>query len=366
MNKHDLVIFSQNVRKNKSLTDTILEMQKNNANIIFIQEPPYYLVRRIPSHTNPDGDPLFGTSNHPDWTLFINAPDPANPPRVTTYINKCIAKLRFSLRLNLINHRDINVIAFHDHQDTFLIINVYSDSNQTALGVLCNNIRNIGTTIMMAGDFNIRDSDWDPSYHHHHTQTNDLMIITDSLGLELSLPSNPGLTRFADNPWEANSVLDLVFLNPNDLWFGQNSLAPDLRKPSDHVSLIIRVGINEENIKTIIQSIKKDSEEEQDFIDEIRANIKLLDTRGITDVNALQNIVNQLSSIYSNAWSKFSKPKRITRFSKEWWNQECMNSLNSYQRLGDITSWKHYKTKVQEAKCTFFDDKIFEITSSNK
>ena len=80
MNKYNLVIFSQNVRKNKSLTDTILETQKNNVDIIFIQEPPRYLIKCIPSHTNPKGDPLFGTSNHPDWTTLINAPDPANPP----------------------------------------------------------------------------------------------------------------------------------------------------------------------------------------------------------------------------------------------------------------------------------------------
>ena len=34
--KHYLKIFSQNVWKNKILTDTILEMQKNNADIVFI------------------------------------------------------------------------------------------------------------------------------------------------------------------------------------------------------------------------------------------------------------------------------------------------------------------------------------------
>jgi len=38
MIKHNLKIFSQNVRKNKALTDTMLETQKNLSDIIFIQD----------------------------------------------------------------------------------------------------------------------------------------------------------------------------------------------------------------------------------------------------------------------------------------------------------------------------------------
>jgi len=36
MNKQNLKFFSQNIRKNKILTDIILENNKNIANIIFI------------------------------------------------------------------------------------------------------------------------------------------------------------------------------------------------------------------------------------------------------------------------------------------------------------------------------------------
>jgi len=51
MIKHNLHIFFQNVRKNKILTDTILETQKSAFDIIFIQEPPRSLICYIPSHT---------------------------------------------------------------------------------------------------------------------------------------------------------------------------------------------------------------------------------------------------------------------------------------------------------------------------
>jgi len=69
--KHNLKIFSQNVRKNKILTDTILETQKNDTDIVFIQEPPRFLIHCTLSHTNPEGDPLYGTPSHLEWTLFM-------------------------------------------------------------------------------------------------------------------------------------------------------------------------------------------------------------------------------------------------------------------------------------------------------
>jgi len=105
MIKQSLKIFSQNVRKNKVLTNIILENNKNSTDIVFIQEPPRSLIRRVPSHTNPAGDPTFGTPNYPEWTLFI-CPDLSqdNYPCVATYVNKRLSKLRFTLHLDIVNH----------------------------------------------------------------------------------------------------------------------------------------------------------------------------------------------------------------------------------------------------------------------
>jgi len=44
MIKETLRIFSLNVRKNKTLTDIILENNKKTTDIIFIQELPRYLI----------------------------------------------------------------------------------------------------------------------------------------------------------------------------------------------------------------------------------------------------------------------------------------------------------------------------------
>jgi len=357
----------QNVRKNKTLTDIILETRKNISDIILIQEPPRSLLRHIPSHTNPKGDPVYGTPKHLDWSLFIqNDGCTDNYPRVATYINRRILRLRFSLRKDLINHQDINVIDFHNGQNINFIINVYSDSNQTALRVLRNNIRNIGNTVIMTGDFNIRDSDWDPNIQYHSIHTEDLMSIADSLDLELAMPINPGPTRFADNQCDTNSVLDLVFMNPNNPGFNKHTLNPDIRLPSDHVPLIIEVGIKEENVDITFKAIKKDNKEEEAFIRDLVKGVRNINTSELKNQLDIQRCAANLEKIFKNAWSTHSTTKRITKHSKEWWNKQYTDCINKYHETGDINSWKSFKSAVRSAKRAFFDQKIQEIATSNK
>jgi len=182
---------------------------------------------------------------------------------VATYINKKLLKMRFTLRLDIINHQDINVLAFYSSQHINYVINIYSDDNQSALHFLNQNIIDLNNTVVITGDFNIRDNNWDPNYPHHSVHTKNLITLAESLGLDLSPPINPGPTRFADNPRNTNSVIDLAFINPNNSEFGQHFLHPKLHRPSDHVFLIIEVGINETNIDNSFWSISKDSKEER-------------------------------------------------------------------------------------------------------
>jgi len=60
-----LKIFLQNVRKNSLITNVILETL-SHFDIILIQEPPWSEIRKIPSSSNCDGEPLMGTCHHPN------------------------------------------------------------------------------------------------------------------------------------------------------------------------------------------------------------------------------------------------------------------------------------------------------------
>jgi len=209
--------------------------------------------------------------------------------------------MRFTLRLDIINHRDVNVLVFYSGQHINYVINVYSDDNQNALYFLNRNIVDLNNTIVMTGDFNIRDNDWDPNYPHHSVHTEDLLTLAESLGLDLSPPTNPGPTRFADNPRDTNSVIDLAFINPNNSGFSQHSLHPELRRPSDYVPLIIEVSINETNINNSFWSISKDSEEEKNFTKAITDSTLALDTSNITSKENLEVVVQRLASIFNEA-----------------------------------------------------------------
>ena len=71
---------------------------------------------------------------------------------------------------------------------------------------------NISNLLVMTSDFNIRDSIWDPSFLHHLSISNNLMIIADLFNLELLILTNQVPTRYLDIVSEANSAIDLMFL----------------------------------------------------------------------------------------------------------------------------------------------------------
>jgi len=169
----------------------------------------------------------------------------------------------------------------------------------------------------MTGNFNIRNSDWDLNFYHHSSHTNNLLTLANSLGLELSSSSNPGPTRFMDNPHDSNSVIDLVFLFPNNIGFGYHILYPNIYKLSDYVPLTIEIGIREINININIWTISKDSKEKKNFITSITNGITTLNTANINLKEILENVVQQMTIVFSNAWSTHFKMRQITKHSKE-------------------------------------------------
>jgi len=208
----NLKIFSQNVCKNSLVTNTILETL-SQFDIILIQKPPWSEIQKIPSSSNCESNPLIGTCHHPNWIVFARLPTNSNDsPRVISYVNIRLKSLRFLLRKDIFDHCDINIISFTNNDICHYILNIYSDSSHSALKYLKDTEVNINNVLLMTGDFNIRDSLWDPSFPFHSSISDDLFMIADSFDLALSVPTNPGPTRFSDTARESDSVIDLMFL----------------------------------------------------------------------------------------------------------------------------------------------------------
>jgi len=170
-------------------------------------------IRSIPSSANCKGIPLVGIPNHPNWLTFAREPCSENDfSSVIIYVNVRLSSFRFSFHKDIINHKDILLVSFFNDNNIFWIMNVYSDSSHSALKYLKDTLVNIPNLLIITGDFNIRDSIWDPSFPHHSTISDNLMIIADSFNLDLSIPTNQVPTRYLDMVNETNSVIDLMFL----------------------------------------------------------------------------------------------------------------------------------------------------------
>jgi len=111
--------------------------------------------------------------------------DNNNYPRVIIYINIRLIKLYFSLRKDILNYHDINLISSFNCSTLCFIINIYLDDQQIALKYLKNTKVNLNNILIITKDFNIRDNDWNLPYpySHHSTHTGTLWEVADSFNL---------------------------------------------------------------------------------------------------------------------------------------------------------------------------------------
>ena len=327
----NLNILLQNVHKNHLIVNTILETQ-SHFDIILIQEPPWLVICQVPSNVNSESKNLIETVHHPNWILFTTNPvNKTTSLRVTVYINICHSPLCFSLHHDIINYPDILLMSFTNNHVQYFIMNVYLDSSHTALKYLKDIEVNIDNVLIMTGDFNIRDSLWDPSFLHHSAISDDLLIIADSYNLALLIPTNPYPTRYSDMIGEANSIIDLMFLRYGSSKINQHSIHPDWCLTSDHAPLSIVIPIMDGIISTSKLLIQQKSKQENAFIEEVILSFKNFDTSNITNKENLEYMVNKLNLLVDQAWNKNAKHSRITKHSKRWWSEECNKALTDYR-----------------------------------
>jgi len=100
-------VFCQNVAKNALHVDTLLSKLRNKFDILFLQEPPWRAIHRVPSTTNRQGDKIVGAPKHPDWLTVVRPPTNNEALRVLAYVHNRLTRLRPSLCQDLIDHCDI-------------------------------------------------------------------------------------------------------------------------------------------------------------------------------------------------------------------------------------------------------------------
>ena len=185
--------------KTNSLLILFLENCKD-YDILFIQKHSWSILQCISYASSEEGEEIIGAPNHLSQTLFTQNSNNKNKHlRVLTYINVRLTRLCFSLRKDIINHKDINLISFFNNGSICFLINIYSDDYQSTLKYFKDTEVNLNNILIITGDFNIRDNEWDASFPYHSNYTNFLKKIANSFNLELSTPVNQVSTRYTDN-----------------------------------------------------------------------------------------------------------------------------------------------------------------------
>ena len=189
--------------------------------------------------------------------------------------------------------------------------------------------------------------------------------MADSLGLMCSLPELPVPTHYSDTDGHANLVIDLIFLGMSCAQV-LHRIEPDLRWPSDYASLLVDLPISPENIRFSRKVLKRDSDEENDFLSSVTMRLRALNFSRLNSVDDLDLLSKAISRVIFNAWEANARNITITTRSKEWWNDKYRDTLAIYRHTRAREDWRLFCSTTRSAKQSFFDDKIAEIVSTNK
>ena len=132
-------------------------------------------------------------------------------------------------------------------------------------------------------------------FPRHSSISDDLLIIVDSFNLELSNPTNQVPTRYSDNEYDSNSVIDLMFLCNGSSKLDNHLIQPNWRLSSNHAPLTIVITIIEEHINSGKHSIIRDSKEELIFIKDLIIFIRNINTSNMSDIASLDRAVNKFA-----------------------------------------------------------------------
>jgi hypothetical protein len=358
-----LCIFSQNVSHNYLLTESILETRKDKFDIIFLQEPPWNIVRNTPSTTEPLSDKVVGAPIHLEWLYMVHSHKPR--PRVMTYVHSCLQVMCPTLRHNLINSRDMQCLSLHTKDsNTLFLLNIYSDEDSGAIKLLDHLADTLPLITFMCGDFNCRSQIWDTLFPYDSHYANLLVEVTSCLGL--SLASTLGAqTHFPFNRALNSSMIDLIFSLDN-LPSPSVSVLPEEHLSSDHAPMTADLPLLLPEQAMHHKTLPKNSDEEATFLHDVCEGFRDLKDLPSSNITELDTLTFSLHARIVSAFEDNVKLSNIMCHSKLWWNLECSGSLALYRAHRSKENWSTFRNTTRRVKRAFFNEKIEEIANLNR
>lgn len=206
----------------------------------------------------------------------------------------------------------------------------------------------------MTEDFNICDNFWDPNYPFHSSNRNLLIDLVNSINLGLFFNTNSISTRYSNNDYDSNSVIDLMSLRYESDEPDSYSIHLDQRLVSNHAPLTICIPIFGELITTKKQTLVKDSDKEKQFISILINHICKINTSTISNITSLEYSIQSIAQAMEKLQLQNAKTVNITRKSKSWWDNNYSRDLEQYRSSRHIEDWKKIQKHSQTNKKNLF------------
>ncbi|KAH9854856.1 Endonuclease/exonuclease/phosphatase [Lenzites betulinus] len=335
---HTLHVAFQNVNHSPQHTHALLEQCASaNVDVVCIQEPWFGPIRPIPSASpagpaeRTDNNMLYGTQLHPAWQLIV----PQADARVVCHVSRRLTRAVVSLNAE-VKHRDCMVLTIRPDPsaDPISILNIYNDTQNSAIEYLCDIAERLPDIAIMGGDYNTHSRVWDPDYPPDSAaRTGEVLDLHARLGLRLlSPPSVP--THFPHRQSFRPTVIDLVWVpsdRPPELY--DLRVAPEERGLSDHAVLHARIPAGQWSIEGA-PTITPKSDEEKAFLTDVTAAVlaRLPPDFPLATMAELATAVDTLFGCVHDAWNAHAQPSRVCSKSKLWWDGSCSAARDNLTR----------------------------------
>ncbi|KAF5312402.1 hypothetical protein D9619_003298 [Psilocybe cf. subviscida] len=303
---------------------------QQDYDILFIQEPLWQLIRTAPSAVSVEGEEVIGALNHPQWVAMLSAWRP-------------------SMCHDIIDHHDVLVLSLFADGHTFNFMNVYSDSEFTAIRLLSDHADTLPQFQYMGGDFNCHSSVGDPVPRAPNMAASHwLLQAAAEIGLELATVANPGPTHIPRDVTKRPSVIDLVFLPVALSTVVSTERVIDNQSDSDHILLLTSVPILPVVQTATRQCLPSDPEKVQAFLDNLVTKLRLIVPDDVADTpDDMEAAAKAVADAFSAAWLAHSRD-------------------SNHHASRDAGDWAQFRQTVKQAKHTFFDAQIAEIAVKSK
>jgi hypothetical protein len=239
-------IKSVNIHQNNNRTHTLL--QKDDADVLLIQEPSFIKVATLCSDTNPLGEPQMGAPANDQWDCHVPPLTPDSTCKALIYTRKQIQSIVTHNINHLVTNYATTVVDINDHDSINIrIINVYHDIPPPAsrpchaLQHITSHETDLHQNTLLIGDFNTHARLWSLP---NHTLSSWANHFTDWIGDNGFTCLNPRSTPTWNAENARPSIIDLVFANEPALISTQISLVTvswEDSLGSDHAAISLTI-----------------------------------------------------------------------------------------------------------------------------